>query len=436
MSEATTPKGLRKEDVEKGMIGRVAELPYLPLLDQVEKGAEPAIAEANRVHVKLLNGTKIALQLCRNTANKEQFLTNVIAYKNTIVELGLKAIYDRKQAIMEQCDRIMEKNFYDPDNTVAVVDPTKKDKFDKALESYSKAEVAKERTVSKMFATFSSFLDESIRSAYNEIVASKVNVTPWVNLRGEEQTIPQVKSLEAFEMCTLFWLRTVFQQDAAEQLLLYIQHNLKKSKKVSLRMFVARVKQLNNYVTHLPGVYFTSKATSNTIPANKLDEPALAGLVLRICPTSWQQQHNLIRNEIPQDLERLVQFLEQQEAMDDTAKPKSNPKDHNSAKGTNPKKRNGSDQGGRDKKKFRSPKLCDLCAKKGGPKDTHNTGECRKWNSDGTRKYQGKSEEGKKKSAVNYAQFEKMQESVNDMTKAMKRLEKRSKGDADSDQDT
>jgi hypothetical protein len=31
MSEATTPKGLKREDVEKGIIGKVVELPYLPL---------------------------------------------------------------------------------------------------------------------------------------------------------------------------------------------------------------------------------------------------------------------------------------------------------------------------------------------------------------------------------------------------------------------
>jgi len=45
MSEATTPKGLRKEDVDKGMIGKVAELPYLPLVD--EKGAAEANEKGN-----------------------------------------------------------------------------------------------------------------------------------------------------------------------------------------------------------------------------------------------------------------------------------------------------------------------------------------------------------------------------------------------------
>jgi hypothetical protein len=93
MSEATTPKGLRKEDVEKGMIGKVAELPYLPLID--EKSAAEANEKGYRVEVKLPNDTKIYLQLCRHSANKEQFLTQVISYKNTIVELELNDAYEK-----------------------------------------------------------------------------------------------------------------------------------------------------------------------------------------------------------------------------------------------------------------------------------------------------------------------------------------------------
>ena len=123
--------------------------------------------------------------------------------------------------------------------------------------------------------------------------------------------------------------------------------------------------------------------------------------------------------------------------MDSAAKPASNPRDQgHHGGGTNSKKRNGSENGGWDKKKFKSLKHCDLCAKKGGPKDTHNTAECCKWNPDGTKKqYQGKSDD-KKKTQVNYAQIKEMQDDIKDMTKAMKRLDKRSKEGTDRDQDT
>ena len=49
MSEAATlPKGLRKEDVEKGMIGKVAELPYLPLIDEKAQSQKKSEGEFDR----------------------------------------------------------------------------------------------------------------------------------------------------------------------------------------------------------------------------------------------------------------------------------------------------------------------------------------------------------------------------------------------------
>ena len=435
MSEAATlPKGLRKEDVEKGMIGKVAELPYLPLID--EKAQAERSLKGNSIEVKMLNDTKKTLKICRPTANKEQFLVDTISYKDVLLELGLIESARKCTMRMEVLDQRMVKNFYDPDDPVTQVDPVKMAACDKAAEAHNLVELKLDKIIKKMFAMFVSFLDESLRPVYNEIVATKVGVIPWTNLRGEEQTVLLRYTMEAYEMCTVFWLRTVFQQDAAEQLLLYIQYNLKKSEKVSLRMFVARAKQLNSYVAHLPGIYYTSQANSKTVPAKKLTESELAGWVLRMCPSSWQTQHRLIKDEIPQDLERLLQFLELQESMDTMAKPTTNPRDQGHQNGgTNSKKRNGSENGNRDKKKFKSSKHCDYCAKKGGPKDTHNTAECRKWNPDGTRKqYQAKSEE--KKTNVNYAQFKEMQDSVRDMSKDMKRLMKRSKEASDSDQDT
>ena len=127
------------------------------------------------------------------------------------------------------------------------VDPAKKAACDKAVETHNKAEINLTKIVKKMSVLFVRFLDESFCPVYNKIVATKVDITPWTNLRGEEQAKPLSYTVEAYEVCTLFWLWTVFQQDTAEQLLLYIQYHLKNSRKVSLsgslRMFVARAKQ-------------------------------------------------------------------------------------------------------------------------------------------------------------------------------------------------
>ena len=72
-----------------------------------------------------------------------------------------------------------------------------------------------------------------------------------------------------YEVCWMFFMCTVFQQDAAEQVLNYMLYhlNLKKPKWLPARVFVERLSQMNNYdyVEFLPaaaGLYYSSKATN------------------------------------------------------------------------------------------------------------------------------------------------------------------------------
>ena len=74
--------------------------------------------------------------------------------------------------------------------------------------------------IKKMLDTFKHFIHESIRHVWDDIVQSKFNTTPWIDLRGKEEADEElVYSLEAFEMIRTFWMRSVVQEDAAEQLL-------------------------------------------------------------------------------------------------------------------------------------------------------------------------------------------------------------------------
>jgi hypothetical protein len=114
LEAATPPKGSRKEDVEKGMIGKVAELPYLQLID--DKAQAKRSLKGNSIEVKIPNDTRKTLKVCRPTANKEQFLVNTISYKDIIVELGSSEGAERCTKRMEVCNLKMVKNFYDPDD--------------------------------------------------------------------------------------------------------------------------------------------------------------------------------------------------------------------------------------------------------------------------------------------------------------------------------
>jgi hypothetical protein len=74
--------------------------------------------------------------------------------------------------------------------------------------------------------------------------------------------------------------------------------------------FVARVQQLNSYIGRLPGVYNSPKAIAKTKKIEPFDEVDLAQLILKMCPTEWQNQYSLSQGIIPQDMRSLLVTLD------------------------------------------------------------------------------------------------------------------------------
>ena len=73
-----------------------------------------------------------------------------------------------------------------------------------------------------MLDTFRSFIHEDIHHIFDDILSSKLNITPWVNLYGVQETETELGysyTLWAFEVVWIFWMRSVFQEDAAEHTL-------------------------------------------------------------------------------------------------------------------------------------------------------------------------------------------------------------------------
>jgi hypothetical protein len=71
-----------------------------------------------------------------------------------------------------------------------------------------------------------------------------------------------------------------------------------------------RVEQLNSYISLLPSVYDSPKATEHTKPAEPFDESVLACMLLTMCPHAWQSQYNMNQTTLPQDTRRLLAVLE------------------------------------------------------------------------------------------------------------------------------
>jgi len=239
----------------------------------------------------------------------------------------------------------------------------------------------------------------------------------------------------------MFWMRSVFQEDAAEHTLEYLLYGIKKPRPVAPRIFVRRVKQLSSYIPYLPGAYYSPQATSQTTQTEKLTDPQVAQLALRLCPPAWKTAWKMLKKGMPQDLEELIQFMELQESAEKSSTAKSKAQNNNNSSqnggnqaGSNKRKGNSGQNGGSSKK---AKKHCDLCDKHGGPANSHNTDDCRIYKADGSKKGQSR---GEKKSNHSFVQLEKKLEKaekkLTKMSKKMERLSvKRPKEESDSDSD-
>ena len=298
MTDNKSVKVLKKEEVEKGNHGTVVELPYVPIVD------EEAEANAQDFTVKLPNDTII------HSTNKELFLARSIVVKNHVAkDLGLYAEAEGYEKEMEKCQIDIDRYYQDPEEDDQ--DQRTQQKYDKALEDYANLEKKRDEVVKKMLDTFKHFIHESIRHIFDDLLLSKLNITPWVNLGGVEETEEKLGySLWAFEVIWMFWMRSVFQEDAAKHTLEYLLYGMKKPRPVAPRIFVRRMKQLSNYIPYLPGAYYSSQATGQITRTERLTDPQVAELALRLCPPARKTAWKMLKKGMPQDLEDIIQFME------------------------------------------------------------------------------------------------------------------------------
>jgi hypothetical protein len=146
---------------------------------------------------------------------------------------------------------------------------------------------------------------------------------------------------------------------------------------------------LNDYVKHLPTLKDSSKAVPMTkkgnIPFGKAD---LAAIVLSSVLMSWQNQYNLNHSMVPKstrtlllDLEAIKQVMVEKNSVNLEAKGKGSTAP-SEPKG-NPKRKASGGPTGQVPKKGRSEKFCQRCKAHGGPFTTHNTLDCRCYDSNG-----------------------------------------------------
>jgi hypothetical protein len=169
-----------------------------------------------------------------------------------------------------------------------------------------------------------------------------------------------------------------------------------------------------------------------------------------MCPESWQDQYDLTQDSLPQSVRKLLVVLENVEKLVANSDAKERVKKEGTEKATG-KRKKGKHKGTSSKdyripKKVRSEKSCALCQKHGGVHMTHNTGECHKYEKDGTLKksFNGKAAvggkynvKGKKDHANSFAQimerFSKLEKVVKKTQKSSRKKKRRQEHSDSSD---
>jgi hypothetical protein len=449
-------RGLKDQECERGNRTNRPPIPYVPVVDEIQDAVNANSNEPRTQKIKLPNKTEFQAGVW-NTGTPEEFLMHVKQAIHACDRMGLFSDYETARE-----NRLKSKDLYDAATDdlqtavtagvdVTVIDDLKLVKKGHLadLKGYEKDRLD---AAEGFFSLYANLLSVEARTHWDKIVDRQIGVAPWTDLKGREQRVSRTKTYKSFLDCTKHHLLTVFREDAAEQQKFYISNILKKPQRVTVRMFFTRVEQLNSFVSLLPCLYNSPRATPSTKPVVPFDEAELANLLLRMCPDSWQNQYNLNQDTIPQDSRRLLIVLENIEKLGVTTtvpmKPTANGNGNAKSNGKEPNgKRKGTDSStGQSYKKKRTDKHCVLCQKHGGKPATHNTSDCTKYEKDGTVKPSWSSgkylaDKTKKKSDGNsYAQFEdrifaKMDKKLKKAFKSASRQKKR-RYNSDSDSDS
>jgi hypothetical protein len=154
----------------------------------------------------------------------------------------------------------------------------------------------------------------------------------------------------SFMDCVMLHLQMVFADDTAEKECYYISSNvLKKPQHVPVRYFFQRLEQLNGYLLHLPSTHDSPRVNVNTREIKSYDKAELACLALRMCPETWQDQHDLMQDSVvPQSMRKLLTVLKTIKKMmeNQAAKEKGkSPKQENTTDSEKSGKRKGKGRG-------------------------------------------------------------------------------------------
>ena len=441
MSHAkVAPEGLKPQECERNAGRSKPPIPYIPEKDVIQEAVDSG---ASTLKLNLPHKVELRVPIW-SKGTPEQFLVHVQLALDAIKQKGLEAAMEKSVKDAEECTQKLQRaqevfaNYKGTDEN-----PPEQRAVQNATAAVTREQENYKSLILQVFNLYSNLLTEEARRPWNKILGEQIEVAPWTDLFGVEHSEPRGKTWQSFMDCVTFHLLTVFRSDAAETQRFYISNGLKKPNRVPIRQFVQRIQQLNGYLNLLPCLFYSDRATKFTKVVQAFDDVDLASHILRMVPRNWQDQYELTVGSVPQSVRKLVEALERIEKAYPTEKERERPKSNTDGGGSS-KKRMVTFSDRIPKKSRSSAKHCALCKKHGGAHETHNTGDCKKYNSDGTPKkgFAGKSAQQNSRNkntsrdqGANYAQLSAKIAKLEKSNKKLKRAKKKRKREYVSDSD-
>jgi hypothetical protein len=251
------------------------------------------------------------------------------------------------------------------------------------------AQKAHNKAITKLYEQLRNLLSGNAQSQWDHICCEMHEHDLWAAVNSQVTKGRRPQTWTSFLDCLELHKLTIFSADAAERQQFYIQQAVHKPQRATVQQHISRMGVLNDYVKHLPMLKNSSKAVPTMKKGNIFFGKAdLAAIVLSSVPMSWQNQYNLNHSTVPEstrmllpDLEAIKQVMVEKKGAILKAKGKGSTAP-SKAKVNSKRKAPGGPTGWVPKKGC-SEKFCQRCKAHGGPFTTHNTLDCRCYDSNG-----------------------------------------------------
>ncbi len=170
---------------------------------------------------------------------------------------------------------------------------------------------AHDKAIAKTYKQLRNLLSSSAQSQWDCVCCEMHECDSWAAVNGQVAKGRCLQTWTSFLVCLELHKLTVFSADAAKRQSFYIQQEMRKPQRATVRQHISLMGVLNDYDKHLPMLKDSSKAVPTTkkgnIPLGKAD---LAAIVLLSVLMLWQNQYNLNHSTVPESTHTLLPDLE------------------------------------------------------------------------------------------------------------------------------